>query len=263
MAPMRGRPRLSVRPRLPLLVRQSSVSELTRRLGRMEKELRGLRKQIGAPGIAPELDDPDFLALANDVIAAKRTMLRQDRLWILWQAARNTARLEGAVAEIGTYRGGSAAFIAGALAEAGAAGKPFHVIDTFAGHPPGKLTEHDADAHKRDDKFKNTSAADVRDYLRGHGGVVVHEGEFAAVAPKLPDARYSFAHVDVDIYEPAAECLRYFGPRLAPGGVIVLDDYGAPTCPGIRRAADELLDTEPGFQAWHGHTEQLVLVKTG
>jgi predicted O-methyltransferase YrrM len=260
---MRGRSRLSVRPRLPLLVRQSSVSDLTRRLGRMEKELRGLRKQIGAPGIAPEIEDPEFLALANEVVAAKRTMLRQDRLWILWQAARNTARIDGDVAEIGTYRGGSAAFIAGALARAGAKEKAFHVIDTFAGHPPGKLSEHDADAHKRDDKFKNTSAADVQEYLRDHPGVVVHEGEFAAVAPELPDAAYSFVHVDVDIYEPAAECLRYFAPRLARGGVIVLDDYGAPTCPGIRRAADELLDAGSEFQGWHGHTEQLVLVKTG
>jgi hypothetical protein len=64
----------------------------------------------------------------------------------------------------------------------------------------------------------------------------------------------------VDLYVPALECLNYFGPRLVQGGIVVLDDYGKPTCPGIRRAAEEFL-AAGGFQAWNALTRQLVLVK--
>jgi hypothetical protein len=42
----------------------------------------------------------------------KRTLLGYDRLYVLWQAARNAAAVPGSVAEIGSYRGGSAHFIA-------------------------------------------------------------------------------------------------------------------------------------------------------
>lgn len=188
-------------------------------------------------------------------------MLGEDRLWILWQAARNTAGLDGAAAEIGTYRGGSAAFLSRALAAAGAPGRTLHVIDTFAGHPDDQLSQHDDDTHKGGDKFKATSYEDVRDFLSGDAGVVVHQGDFASVVGRLPDDVYSLVHIDVDIYEPARQCLEYFAPRLVPGGVIVLDDYAAPACPGIDRAAAEFLDGAPAFGAWHPHTEQLVLVK--
>jgi hypothetical protein len=46
-------------------------------------------------------------------------------------------------------------------------------------------------------------------------------------------------HLDVDLYEPTLACLEYFYSRLAAGGVIICDDYGAPLFPGARRAWDE------------------------
>jgi hypothetical protein len=51
---------------------------------------------------------------------------------------------------------------------------------------------------------------------------------------------------------------------MPPGGAIVVDDYEARKCPGIKRAAEEFLaETDAGFQAWNPLTEQLVLVKMG
>jgi predicted O-methyltransferase YrrM len=213
-----------------------------------------------APAEKRLVGDEQFLALAREVRAHGRTMLAHKRLWILWQCIGNVAPLAGSAAEVGTYQGGSAYFIAAAFAARLGHEVPFEVIDTFRGHPEGKLSEHDSAVHGDPAKFTETSYESVAEYLAGFERLTVHEGEFSAVAPGLPEQRYRLVHVDVDLYEPARECLRYFGARLVPGGIVVLDDYGAPACPGIRRAAEEYLAGN-GFQAWDPMTRQLVLVK--
>jgi hypothetical protein len=179
---------------------------------------------------------------------------------MLWQCVGNVAPLEGGAAEIGTYQGGSAYFIAASFAARLGHEVPLEVIDTFAGHPPGKLSGHDSPVHADETKFAATSYESVVEYLGAFEQVTVRQGDFSTIAPELPEQRYRLVHVDVDLYVPALECLNYFGPRLVQGGIVVLDDYGKPTCPGIRRAAEEYL-AAGGFQAWNALTRQLVLVK--
>jgi hypothetical protein len=218
------------------------------------------------PRPAPEgekqfpVDDEQFAALADEVKAHGRTMLPRKRLWMLWQCIGNVVPLEGAAAEIGAYQGGSAYFIAASFAARLGHEVRLEVIDTFAGHPPGKLSAHDSPVHADETKFAATSFESVTDYLGAFEQVAVHQGEFAAVAPELPEQRYRLVHVDVDLYLPALECLEYFGTRLVRGGIVVLDDYGKPSCPGIRRAAEEFL-AGGGYQTWNALTRQLVLVK--
>lgn len=71
---------------------------------------------------------------------------------------------------------------------------------------------------------------------------------------------YCFVHVDVDLYQSAIDCCKYFYRLLVPGGVMIFDDYGFGTCPGVRLAVDEF------FKGRHGHfyipTGQYVVVKT-
>jgi predicted O-methyltransferase YrrM len=52
-----------------------------------------------------------------------------------------------------------------------------------------------------------------------------------------PELKISFLNLDVDIYEPSAAILEHLYPRVVPGGVVLLDDYG--TFPGETRAVDE------------------------
>jgi hypothetical protein len=58
-------------------------------------------------------------------------------------------------------------------------------------------------------------------------------------AAERPEFKVSLLHLDFDVYEPTRTALEYFFPRVVPGGVIVLDDYG--TVPGATRAIDEFL----------------------
>jgi len=212
------------------------------------------------PAKEPIFDDEQFVALAQEVKSHGRTMLAQKRLWTLWQCVGNVADLDGYAAEVGSYRGGSAYFIAASFVARLGKEVPMEVIDTFEGHSPGKLSDRDSPIHTDGTKFLSTSYESVVEYLAGFEEVSVRKGEFSAVAPELPERIYRLVHVDVDLYLPTLDCLRYFGPRLVEGGIVVLDDYGSASCPGIRTAAEEYL-SDGGFQTWDTRSRQLVLVK--
>ncbi len=72
---------------------------------------------------------------------------------------------------------------------------------------------------------------------------------------------WSFVHVDVDLYEPTLACLEYFVPRLAPGGVIINDDYGSQSFPGAGRAWD-LYFEDFGLPAFALEGGQSVFIRT-
>ena len=242
------------------LRRGPSRQELGARLSAIEQDLDRVLKRLEGGDKLPQDTDKRFEAVAKEVKSHRRTMLSKSRLWTIWEAVQNVADLDGAAAEIGTYRGGTARFIAASFETLGHE-VPLEVIDTFEGHPQSKLSEHDSATHKDPVLFTDTSYESVVDYLSSFDRVTVHKGEFASVAPGLPDQSYRLVHVDVDLYEPTLECLRYFSPRLVPGGVIVLDDYGSPTCPGVDRAAKEYLASDRSVQVWSTRPKQLVLVR--
>ena len=80
--------------------------------------------------------------------------------------------------------------------------------------------------------------------------------------PSVPDGAYRLVNLDTDLYESTLACLRYFGPRMSPGGVVIVADYSAGKCPGVMKATTEYLQDAPAkFQAWDQRTESLVLVK--
>jgi O-methyltransferase len=204
--------------------------------------------------------DPEFFALADAVIEPERTLLGYDRLYVFWQAIRNLETVTGHAAEVGTYKGGGAFFIASAFRALKQADVRMDVFDTFEGHPEGALSEQDT-RHREAGVFNETSYDDVRQYLSPFTGVHVHKGDVLLALPALPEAAYCFVHVDTDLYLPTKECLEYFGDRLSPGGVIVVDDYSSKTCPGVRDAAEEYLAERRSYQVWDQRTKQLILVK--
>ncbi len=201
----------------------------------------------------------DFLTLSGEVLAEGRTLLRRDRLHTLWQALLNTRHLNLPVVEIGSFRGGSAKFLAAAMEKLHATPAPFHAIDTFAGHP-AEVLDPAIEANHSPGLFGNTSFDEVKAYLAPHKAATVHQGEFSVVAATLPDQQYSFVHIDVDTYLTTKRCLEYFVPRMPFGAVLVLDDFGAPKCPGVAKALHDYLAEHKLGQVWQMRTEQCVLV---
>jgi O-methyltransferase len=220
---------------------------------------RPIEKYRKGKRLYPHRPSPAFFALADPVVQSRRTLLGYDRLYVLWQAVQNVQTLQGAVAEVGTYRGGSAYFIASAFAAVTGQEASFLVFDTFAGHPAEAITEQDP--FHVPGQFDGTSYDDVKAYLSPYAQLRMHAGDVLKVLPTMHETPYRLVHLDTDLYAPTRACLDYFGQRMPPGGVFVLDDYASANCPGVRAALAEFLERNEAYQVWDLRTEQLMLVK--
>jgi len=182
-------------------------------------------------------------------------------------------RGRGRWAECGVYNGCSSLSLclAARSVEPAFDGTGFHLVDSFEGLSPVGAEDHNVvtDEHGRTvlvppiilgSQFR-TSVDRVRAAFSDFPGLQFHQGWIPSVLATLPEGEWSFVHIDVDLYEPTRACLEYFMPRLAPGGVIVCDDYGAPTFPGAERAWDEVCARE-GVPFVALPTGQAVILKT-
>lgn len=208
---------------------------------------------------------PEFAALASDAISKKRTLLYYDRLYTIYQSLAGVKRLvrsheEINIAEVGVYRGGTSHFIASATQALGIEHARLHSFDTFEGHPP-KDVDAGLEPLQPANSFNDTQFETVRDYLSEFDNISVHKGRIQDTASEIKDKRFHLLHLDVDIYEPTAFALKFFGERLVAGGVIVVDDYGFVSCPGAKKAVDEFTEASRNFFSLHLLTGQCVLVK--
>lgn len=157
------------------------------------------------------------------------TLLSSDRLDRIWDFAIQTRDLPGEMAELGTYKGGTAMTMTTACPS-----KTLHLFDTFEGIPE----DDQHGAHKRGE-FAATME-EVDEYLKGHR-VWFHKGKFPDTTVGFEDLTFSLVHLDADTYQSTKAGLKFFWPRLVAGGVLVLDDLDWRACPGVRRAVEELL----------------------
>lgn len=158
-----------------------------------------------------------------------------------------TLPLPGARAECGVYRGASALLLCHAARahEPAYSGQDLFLIDSYEG--ASKSGEHDmiavrsGGAEARMEPFfpHAVSASwleDVRVVFREYPAARIVQGWVPQVLAELPATRWSFVHLEVDLYEPTLGGLEYFYPRLSAGGVIITDDYGPIFTPGGRKA---------------------------
>jgi O-methyltransferase len=61
---------------------------------------------------------------------------------------------------------------------------------------------------------------------------------------KVENLKFRLCHIDVDVYQSAKDVAEWIWERLVPGGMIVYDDYGGDTTPGIARYVDAQLALE-------------------
>jgi O-methyltransferase len=203
-----------------------------------------------------------FGALASEVLRDGRTFLNVDRLYTLWQAAVNMPPGAAAVAEVGVYKGGSTKFLAETLRVIGRV-MPLFACDTFDGHAAvDPLVDGQ---HRVQKQFANVDPARVAKYLRRYDFVEILKGDITQTAARLAGhAAFGLVHIDVDVYPATRFCLEFFAPRLLPGAMLVVDDYGFTTCRGAKKAVDEFTAASSGrFRTIHLLTGQAVLTRLG
>jgi O-methyltransferase len=195
--------------------------------------------------------------------AANRTKssdnaFKQNRFFTLYQMAGRAMQQNpaGDFAECGCWRGHSTYLVSNLLKENGWAGH-FWVFDSFEGGLSDKVAQDRvgkgntsaSETKRQKEKFFSNYDA-VKASLSPFPFVSLHKGWIPASfeAPGLSERRFSLVHIDVDLYEPTRDSLEFFYPRMLPGGIIVIDDYGSATFPGSKTAVDEYLaKAKPSF----------------
>jgi O-methyltransferase len=159
-----------------------------------------------------------------------RTIVMGGKIKFLLKQCKRVSKLDGAVAEVGVYQGGSAMELSKALPE-----KQLHLFDTFKGMPK---TNPKIDGHRKGD-FGDTSLEDVKRLFQKRINVHIWPGLFPDSAEELTEDEFCLVHVDVDIYKSTKAVIEFFWPKLVSGGVMVFDDYNSIKCEGTNKAVDE------------------------
>jgi O-methyltransferase len=184
------------------------------------------------------------------------TMTSPERVIAFCEAVRYAFenRISGAIVECGVWRGGSSMAAALMLAALGNTERDLYLFDTFEGM--STPTEQDrrardaADASKlletskRDEKIWCYSPLEeVRSNLQSTGYPIDRvnfvAGRVEETVPNTAPGVIAILRLDTDCYESTRHELAHLFPRLAVGGVLIIDDYGA--WEGARRAVDEFI----------------------
>jgi O-methyltransferase len=196
---------------------------------------------------SPWLGDMEFLAVRRAI--EDHTLIDVFRCYELWELAKQTVHLPGAILEVGVWRGGS-----GCLLAAAAPKKTVYLADTFAGvvKAGGKDTRYKGGEHA------DSSEDTVRALLEQANvrNAVILKGIFPEETAHDVRQDVCLLHVDVDVYQSGRDVVTWAMPRLVKGAVIVFDDYGFEGCDGITRLVNELQAELPDFtfiQNLNGH----------
>jgi len=181
-------------------------------------------------------EDKDFSRLVRTI--SGHTLVDKERCFIIYQLIQQAASLQGAVAEVGVFKGGTARLLAEGLK---AQHKDLYLFDTFEGMPP---TDPRWDTHQKGD-FKDTSLEAVKSFLSGFNKVHFFKGIFPESAKPIEELKFSLVHIDVDIFSSVVDSCGFFYPRMEKGGMIIFDDYGRLSCPGVKVAVDEFFSGKP------------------
>ena len=204
-------------------------------------------KKVIAPKTYFE-NDPMFhplykLAQEKTQMASQDHLLVRQRLYTLCYLLQNIAIHEGDICELGAWRGLSAYMLASQLSSRDFQNE-FCLFDSFEGLSEVDEIDRRKDIYVDYDKKRalfECSEEIVRENLKEFSFIRYYKGWIPIKFDEVKDRRFSFVHIDLDLYQPILDSIRFFYPRLNSGGVMVFDDYGCATFPGAKAAVDEAL----------------------
>lgn len=162
------------------------------------------------------------------------------RRWMIYQLLRLTEKVPGDTAECGVYLAASSYLICSFIAQS-ALPKTHHLFDSFEGLS-APISQDGSHWLPNDLKV---DLGEVTQRLSPFKNVLFYKGWIPERFSEVADRRFSFLHIDVDLYEPTRDSIAFFYPRMNAGAVIVCDDYGQTPCPGATKAIDEYLRDKP------------------
>jgi len=175
------------------------------------------------------------LDLIRKIQNENEMLLGNNEAYQIFMAVKRTEKINGDIAEVGSYRGGSAKLICEAKGN-----KTLHLFDTFEGLPDLCHNDDPKQFHKGE---CSASLEDVKSYLKKYKNVYFYKGLFPSTADPIKNKKFSFVHLDVDLYEATLASIKFFYPRMNKGGIIISHDYIS--APGVRKAFDDFFKDKP------------------
>ncbi len=202
------------------------------------------RDRQSGNGTLPEafVQQKNNKAISEEVLKIQKTYPDSDRFFLFWLQIKrlNTLLPQGAMAELGVYKGETAL-----LLHTLAPNRLLHLFDTFEGFRQDDLTAETGEAATyKPHHFADTSVESVKEKLPTHPNIKFYKGNFADQCHSVEKESFALISIDVDLAKPTAEGLRFFYPRLLPGGVIFIHDYN-PKWPELIRVVDDFLKEIP------------------
>jgi O-methyltransferase len=183
------------------------------------------------------------------------TMTTPPRIYALRRAVEYVATrpVEGAVVECGVWRGGSMMAVALTLLRLGVNDRDLYLFDTFSGmtepgdedvkHTGERAADVLADASRDSHDWAVAPLEQVQEAVLGVGypedRIHFVQGRVEDTVPAQAPAEIALLRLDTDWYSSTKHELVHLYPRLASGGVLIVDDYAY--WQGARQAVDEYI----------------------
>lgn len=171
-----------------------------------------------------------------------KTALSPDRFHIIKQFSKLASKINGIAVECGVYKGGVSRYLLDN-------GFNVYCFDTFEGIAN---SSSEIDIHQ-DGEY---NGGDVSEYLNG---AKIIKG-ILPFSFNIDNNLISFAHIDLDVYQPTYETIKLIYENTNEKGIIIIDDYGMASCPGVKKAVDEFL-CEYNIDGIYLPTTQMVIIK--
>jgi len=205
------------------------------------------------------------------------TLTSPERFSATCDAVRYVARasVPGAVVECGVWAGGGMMAAARILMAQGDVSRDLYLFDTFEGMSEPSELDLDASGRDAENHLDGVQPAADNAYcyvaleqvernmqLVGYPSARVHfiKGPVEETVPASAPPAIAVLRLDTDWYESTKHELDHLVPRMSPGGVLLIDDYGH--WQGARRAVDEWLNEQPTplLMARTDNTGRLILL---
>lgn len=176
-------------------------------------------------------------AVSQNMAQWSQDYCRYNTLYLLAEEIRS-GKIDGCLAELGVYKGDFAKLMNEEFPE-----RTLYLFDTFEGFDEsqkhydmesGYLTSI-AEENSQIKKFSDTNIKTVLDKMIAPAQCIARKGLFPETIPD-EEVQYALVSLDCDLYIPILEGLKYFYPRLAIGGYIMLHDYNGTTYQGVKKA---------------------------
>ncbi len=192
------------------------------------------------------------------VKAKAYTLTSVERMYALYKAVQYivSANVSGDIVETGVWKGGSMMLVSSALQKFGNIGRTIYLYDTYEGMTkPGERDVMTANKYPAEKKWAEISQKkdykniwfcyapleEVEKNLRTtkypEDKLIFVKGNVEETIPKITPKQIAILRLDTDWYASTKHVLAHLFPKLAHGGVLIVDDYGH--WQGAKEAVDE------------------------